>query len=58
MLFSLLFYYFLFEAELEEVVGTEAIDGWDLDANEKITDEDLMEVDADASEAEKPKVSI
>ncbi|XP_065051656.1 rab3 GTPase-activating protein catalytic subunit-like [Rhopilema esculentum] len=42
-------------AELEEVVGTEAIDGWDLDADEKITDEDIMEVDVDASEAEKPK---
>ena len=43
-------------AELKEVVGTEEIDGWDLDADEQINDNDLMEVDASLVEEDQPKV--
>jgi len=42
-------------AELKEVVGSEEIDGWDLDADDQINESDLMEIDASFEEANQPK---
>ena len=45
-----------FLAELKEVVGSEEIDGWDLDADEQINENDLMEADPSLDEENQPKV--
>ena len=45
-----------FLAELKEVVGSEEIDGWDLDADDQINESDLMEIDESFEEANQPKV--
>ena len=49
---------FIFSAQLKEVVGPQEIDGWDLDADEEISEIELMEVDASQETAIEAKVTI
>ena len=56
--FYLFIWIIYFLAELKEVVGAEEIDGWDLDAEEQLTEDDLLQLEIENDEADKPKVRI
>lgn len=46
----------MFTDELKDIVGSDEILGWDLDADEQISDSEMMEVDQSIEKTNQPKV--